>query len=107
MKFKRGDKVWCFYHWTPVFNPPMCGKVICTLPFKVKHHFKKGEHHAYLLLMENWLLIPYPEACMMHLEEAINQHDKQWSKCPRDVSQLDSWMKLNQHQVDRVRYLHS
>lgn len=104
-QFFRGQKVWCYYHYTMLFKPPMCGEILFKLPYRKKHHFanKDGKCLWYFTLMKNGLIVLMPEVCIHDLEEEVQKHDKQ--KCPRGIEQLDSWMTLNKWQTDRIRYL--
>ena len=108
-KFKRGQKVWCYYHFTILFKPPMCGEILFKLPYKRKHHFAFPSDYPdrkcywYFVLMKNGLIVLMPELCINDLKDKIKEHDKD-NKCPSDTKQLDSWMTLNKWQADRARY---
>lgn len=109
-RFFKGQKVWCYYHFTALYSPPMCGEILFKLPFKRKHHFAYGKEYEnskcfwYFVLMKNGLIILHPETCIDDLEEAIKKHDKN-NECPKDPKQLDAWMSLNKWQTERVRFL--
>lgn len=107
---KSGQKVWCEYHATSFYKPPMCGQILFKLPFKRKHHFAYGEKYEnkkcswFFVLMDNGMIVLHPETCIKDLKKEIDKHDRN-NKTPTDVKQLDSWLKLNKWQADRVRYL--
>lgn len=109
-RLSPGQKVWCYYHCTLFFSPPMCGTVLFKLPFKMKHHFAYGENYKnslcnwYFVFMENKMIVLMPETCLSDLSEEIEKHNKN-NKCPENVKVLDAWMMLNKWQADRVRYL--
>lgn len=110
-RFTIGQKVWCYYHYTPFFNPPMCGRILSKIPFRMKHHFssmyndgKDGKCTWYLVLMSNNSIIPMPGTCIDDLIEEIEKHNKD-NKAPLDLKQIDAWETLQKWQADRIRFL--
>lgn len=104
---KKGDKVWCWYHFTRFFKPPMCGKILCKYPYRKKHHFsrkKDGKCHWYVVKMVNSMIVSMPETCIDKLQGAIDKHNNH-NECPYDLKQIDAWIELNKWQADRVKYL--
>ena len=110
-RFYSGQKVWCYYHYTSFFKPPMCGRVLLKIPFRMKHHFstlysdgKDGKCAWYLVQMKNGLIVSMPGVCMKDLKEEIEKHNID-NKAPLDIKQIDAWETLQRWQADRIRFL--
>ena len=111
VRFSTGQKVWCYYHSTAIYSPPMCGRILFKLPFKMKHHFAKPYNGYedktcfwYFVLMANGLIVSHPDTCIIDLAEAIKKHDSE-NECPKNKEELISWLTLNKWQSERLRFL--
>ena len=111
-RFLKGQKVWCYYHFTAIYSPPMCGEVLFKLPFKRKHRFAYGKEYEkskcfwYFVLMKNGLIILHPETCMDELEKVIKKHDdRNKYGYTQDNEQSDALVSLNKWQTERVQFL--
>lgn len=106
VKYKTGQSVWCYYHYSDDFTPPMCGKVLFKSPLRMKHHFsrlKDGKCSWYFVYMENGKTVLFPEPCLNDLKKEIDSFTHSY-KPPIDLDQIEAWSNLNKWQVDRVRY---
>jgi len=104
---EKGQKVYCIYHHTKWFKPPMCGKILIKLPTRIKHHFSKskdGKCAQYVVVMENQMPVIIPEVCIYDLKKEIKKSNFH-NKCPHDKKQIDAWLWLQEQQANKVKYL--
>lgn len=108
--FKRGQKVWFYYHITFSDKVPMCGKILFKLPFKMKHPYALYVEYInkkcdwYFILTAKGSIVLHPEVCIEDLSYAIENHDN-GDKPDENSDYLKMWNMLNEWQSERIAYL--
>ncbi len=105
-KYKKNQPVWCYYHCTDKFKPPMCGTISRRCWFKKKHHFASltgdGFCYWYLVRMQNGQYVKMPETCMDDLVESMRKDHMQYAEwCKSDDEACET---LRQWYLEKLNY---
>jgi len=107
-KYIATQKVFINYYANGV-KPPTRGAIIekSKIDRPSTTYYRKNIDWYFVRLQDGVRRL-IPEDYIFDLKEHIDDHDKNWSRCPKDKKiQIDAWLSLQRTHAENVKYYHN